>query len=815
MSTLDENDCPGNFVDFLQVFEPGGPWCLSYIVPDEPPVTQTFQEKDLEAMTEWVNKYIETANLHFHVNPVGAYLTKKATATKIKRVTHFHVDLDPPKSADIDLKAEQDKILHMLQHECRKRGVPWPSFIVFSGNGYQAFWTLETPIEMDGSQAMADEIKLYNKWLEQAFNGDGCHNIDRLMRAPFTWNIPNKRKRELGRVRVESRLVGCNPDLIYPLEAFKKAEPEKAEAADGPVEKIEGKRVEDLDDLPVSDRVKRVIAHGKDPDGPPLKTGNDSWSDWLWYALCEMARAGVEPEVAKGVITDPTWGVSKHVLESDAPDGYADRQIARAFAKAGKKMVVLDKEVPWNNAEKFVTFDRPNIFHMDQEWYDFDGRAYRKMPEDILRAKVASWVLTCFQNVGDAEAPQFVPITPNGSWVNGIVSNLKLQVIRETTPMPFWRGDGPDPKNLIVLANGILDTATGELLSHTPDLVSTNYIDVEYDPDATCPMFLEAMGEWWPDLPDEIATWQEWWGLNLVCDTSYHKSVIWKGPPRAGKGISAKLMTDTIGRANVCRPTLTSMGERFGLEPFIGKLAAIIGDARQDHSSSRLLLTERMLGIIGGDPQDVDRKGIPALTDVDLHARVTIFSNELPTFSDATGVVASRFIPLIQPPEASHLGREDLGLLDRLVTERSGILNWALVGLRRLRANGRFTMPARSRAAIAEMTRTGSSFNSWWNECVEVEPGATVRKEMLYPTYAKWCVKNGYRPEASGKFWAHIKDKPGIVERKRKLGGGMRVREIEGIEVDLSILTQADNDDDDPAGMTFGRGSGSGPGRSE
>jgi putative DNA primase/helicase len=50
------------------------------------------------------------------------------------------------------------------------------------------------------------------------------------------------------------------------------------------------------------------------------------------------------------------------------------------------------------------------------------------------------------------------------------------------------------------------------------------------------------------------------------------------GPTRGGKGTIARILRDLIGRQTVAGPTLSALGEEFGLAPLLGKSLAIISD---------------------------------------------------------------------------------------------------------------------------------------------------------------------------------------------------------------------------------------------
>src|SRR6185312_7025553 len=116
-------------------------------------------------------------------------------------------------------------------------------------------------------------------------------------------------------------------------------------------------------------------------------------------------------------------------------------------------------------------------------------------------------------------------------------------------------------------------------------------------------------------------------------------------------------------------------------------------------------IAERLLSISGEDTVTIDRKFKPAWTGR-LATRFLILSNELPSILDASGALASRFI-ILKLTECFY-GREDLGLLDRLLAELPGILNWSLAGLARLRKRGYFTQPKTAEGLVDDLNKLSS-----------------------------------------------------------------------------------------------------------
>lgn len=329
-------------LEFLERLYPSGPWCLTAIEPNKKGIdTKTFGPETRAECLAWIRLHNGTRNLYWHVNPVLKPINKKAEREDIKMVCLLHVDVDP--GAGQDLKEEQDKILQMFTTKL-PRGVPEPSIVIFSGGGFQAFWRLEQPLEVNGDLARAEDAKLYNKQLEILFGGDNCHNIDRLMRLPFSMNIPDAKKAKKGRTPALARLVWFK-DSAYPLSSFQQApalQTAKGGLGAAPnASKIEVKisgnvrRVADvaeLDEWNVPDRLKVIMNQGHHPDQEEIAKKKDtSRSSWLFDFVCNMLRCNVPDEVVFSIITDPEWGISASVLELKGnAERYAIKQIVSA-----------------------------------------------------------------------------------------------------------------------------------------------------------------------------------------------------------------------------------------------------------------------------------------------------------------------------------------------------------------------------------------------------------------------------------------------------------------------------------------------------
>ncbi|RPJ39973.1 MAG: hypothetical protein EHM35_00885, partial [Planctomycetaceae bacterium] len=325
-------------IEFLQKFRPTGYWTLFAIKPDvtRAPEAKCFATSAAEAASAWLADRAD-CNLYFAVNPSREPADRKAEKTDIAAMDYLHVDLDP--RAGEPIEAEQQRILGVF-----RAFKPLPSCLIFSGGGYQAFWKLTAPLALPGSVEAADDAARYNQQLEIALGGDNCHNLDRIMRLPFTVNHPNERKRKKGRVECPTTLIHFDPAMTYDLSAFTQAPPKlvapvSVPGVTGPAAAVPQaaapaniKRIDDVSTLPLPSWLKVLIVQGNDPDNPGRWP---SRSEALFAAVCGMVRGGLTDETIYSIITDPGFGIASSVLDKgNSTQRYALHQISRAKVTA-------------------------------------------------------------------------------------------------------------------------------------------------------------------------------------------------------------------------------------------------------------------------------------------------------------------------------------------------------------------------------------------------------------------------------------------------------------------------------------------------
>ncbi|EEI27914.1 DNA primase family protein [Corynebacterium glucuronolyticum] len=459
--------------------------------------------------------------------------------------------------------------------------------------------------------------------------------------------------------------------------------------------------------------------------------------------------------------------------------------MAEPFKYEPKKASVYELEQahvidppPWPNPRKTYPFAqamKERLFSLDgldtlvylgKVWHVWDGRKFARVPtdDDLRQVYLYKKLETAYyEKTPDRNSNEVVKteVNPDSAMLARVIDPLKGLVMRRDglDERHMWiqdtgRGDLPKGGLLIPMANGILDANTRKMYDHTPNLVATWVLPFDYDKEAACPHWKKFVG----GILDEDKTGQtflqEWIGYLISGQTRAHKAVLVTGAPRSGKGVMASVIRALMGEENTAATTLTSLGGRFGLANLEGKNYAFISDSRDSNMNAQA--TERLLSIIANDVMAVEPKGKDIVTRR-LNVRLMIFSNNVPRFPDSGNAIGTRFICLDLPH--SHVGKEDQGLTERLLGELPGILNWALDGLDRLRANGwKFTTLPGTHAGILEtVNEQASPLTPYVRERLQFDPNAITALKEVYNDYKEWCEEGNYKVSTKGTFKERLK----------------------------------------------------------
>ncbi|WP_271531660.1 DNA primase family protein [Bradyrhizobium sp. CCBAU 25338] len=376
-------------------------------------------------------------------------------------------------------------------------------------------------------------------------------------------------------------------------------------------------------------------------------------------------------------------------------------------------------------AETFLAERPDRLISSDGTLYTLEGnRVWRALDDDESAAEIRATDPTNVLDVGK---------------IFLMVKAIKLACFSKARPHEWIAkpDDAPEPNDLILAGNGIVNAATGDLIPHDGRYFATGLPEWSYDPEATAPLFLRKLEEWLH--PSFHPTLQEFFGYALTADTSIEVLLAMIGAKRGGKGTLTRILQGLIGKHHHASVMLNDLAGDFGLAGLMDKRAIFIPDAHDADLSRRSAAIERIKSITGNDEVSVNRKNMSMLS-VKIPAKIVLVANKHPKFLDESGALADRELVLVF--ESSFAKVKDTELGAKLRAELSGVANWAIAGLRRLRANSnRFTIGERGRMAQRELAEAQSPALRFANECLRVTGDAAdaIPLAVAFEAYEHWA----------------------------------------------------------------------------
>lgn len=327
--------------------------------------------------------------------------------------------------------------------------------------------------------------------------------------------------------------------------------------------------------------------------------------------------------------------------------------------------------------------------------------------------------------------------------------------------------------HLFAFRNGTFDLDEGRFRESRPDDLITLVSDIDYDPDAECPMYDELMDLYQPDeaIQDYLHRLA---GAAMEGKQNLQHLVTWYGATGGnGKGTITRAWQHVFG----------SYAKVFPVEGLLsrkGSSAEAYRDQKAQLKGVRLVFaTEPTEGA------RFDTGTVKALTGNDtitaraMHkAAVTfdptwliIMSTNTRVSTPNDGGMARRLKEVkwgfkVKPDQM----RNDLD--DILKKEAAGIANRIILGWFQYRLNG-IQHPVAVEESTKEYLASVDQYGRFLDECTEVVPGSFTGAMPLYNRYRQWCEDGGEYPKSNRLFGEEMGKKLAELglEKKRKTIG--------------------------------------------
>lgn len=465
---------------------------------------------------------------------------------------------------------------------------------------------------------------------------------------------------------------------------------------------------------------------------------------------CKTVKAEVQ---ALPAIPEPECGWDEYQAQREKPDvlEYTLTSEDMEEAQLGEHRLSLDKaDILLGTLDgKSPHYDFARVF----DGFFYNGCRLIRFDKDFYAYGLHGnhhWQSISDELVKSQVQRMMSPYKPSDSMTSGIFRCLCDLVTVDTVENGSWLTDPKrDTRDYAVFSNGIVDLGAEQpvLMPHTHEYFTFNELPYAYATGSDCPQWKAFLTSIWDDNETLKHQLQQWMGYCLTRDVSLQKYATFMGKPRAGKGVITDVISKVVGEENVTGPSLSNLVKDSALDRMSTAAVTLIPDAHSVNHATRDAVLSNFKAITGEDMVSFHRMYKGGVNAV-FHTKIILSTNNVPDFNDPSGALVARM--LVFPFWKSFAHKPDPNLRKKLEDEIEGILQWAIAGLRDLRANdGVFTEAQVGLDEKEDIREDMFPLSQFVAEMCTLEPGEFTLVDDLHAAYRLWSVSNGIKSPMS------------------------------------------------------------------
>lgn len=320
----------------------------------------------------------------------------------------------------------------------------------------------------------------------------------------------------------------------------------------------------------------------------------------------------------------------------------------------------------------------------------------------------------------------------------------------------------------IAFKNGVYNIKTDELIPFSPEIVVTNKINHNYNPEAVCEIVDQTLKKLAVGDDEIIQLLKEAVGYTFFRRNELRKAFMLTGEKKNGKSTFLAMLKTLLGENNTSALDLKELGDRFSSASIFNKLANIGDDISDEFITNPAIFKK----IVSGDRIRGELKGEKEFF-FEPYCKLFFSANDIPKMKDKTGAVLDRLIIIpfnarfdVKDPDYDPYIKYKLIQEDAL--ERLILLG--LQGLKDVLKNQRFTLPEKSRRELAEYEIGNNPILQFF---ADVERADIVGQTTtgVYNRYCSFCMDNFCKPISNIEFSRRVKKAYDVKITRRTIGG--------------------------------------------
>ena len=324
--------------------------------------------------------------------------------------------------------------------------------------------------------------------------------------------------------------------------------------------------------------------------------------------------------------------------------------------------------------------------------------------------------------------------------------------------------------SLIAFKNGIYDVVNDRLTGFSPDVVITNQIPWNYNPDAHSEIAENTLKKMACNDMEIFSLLAECIGYCFYRRNELSVSMFLTGEKANGKSTFLQMVQDVLGVQNTSNLGLDELDERFAPVTMFGKLANIGDDISDDFLRGKAIAHFKK--IVSGNRLKAENKGVDMFFFKPF-VKLIFSANQIPRMKDRTGAVLRRMViipfnatfskndPDYDPYIAWKL--KDVAVMEYLV--KIGI-----DGLKRILENHSFTQSKKVDAEIKEYTEYNNPILLF---LAETEKDEIINQEtrLVHSQYEIFCNDNGFQSMGLATFSKEINRQLDCQTKEKRING--------------------------------------------
>jgi putative DNA primase/helicase len=437
---------------------------------------------------------------------------------------------------------------------------------------------------------------------------------------------------------------------------------------------------------------------------------------------------------------------------------------ARKTIQSGIRAALENPQTPYRplkhaltdigNAERFIAQHGANLRFCFKwkRWLAWDSRRWSPDAEALVLEKAKATAVSITAEAKAATKSSHPRAEQIVKWAKRSQAKERIKALVELarSALPISPDNLDKDGWVLNCQNGTLDLRTGELRRHAREDLITKMAPVDFDPNATCPLFGGVIARATGDDAELAAYMQRSLGYALTSDTSEECLFVWHGTGRNGKGTILETVRAAMGDYASTTPVATLLQK--GGSGIPNDLAALRG--------IRLVLASEI-----NEGQKMDEALVKGLTGGDnisarfLHGeffefrpefKIVLQTNYRPGIRGIDEGIWSR-MRLVPFTVTVPTEERDRGLKKKIQqTELPGVFYWLLAGCLAWQKQGGLNEPDAVKQATAGYRKEEDSLFEFLEadtitaeDLHEPPDRVTVACTTLYSNYEYWCERNG------------------------------------------------------------------------